>query len=180
MLYIIMEQVNLPREVGALSWLSTFTNKNTTSLYRSVLRKFLKVQYNEGELEELANRYISDTRDVEADIQEFFKAIKEKSPKSIQVQLSIVRTFLIENRVAVDELVWKRLKRRSKGNGSSTNERHSLTSDQLGLFFGGLVIASPVGAYYYSVSFFLTTLPIVLRMKYAYWLNISSSRVIGA
>jgi integrase len=105
-----------------------FNSKNTFIAYRWSLKEFFKVIYNAeieeiSEMEELANRYFSEKRNYEEDIEKFFISIKDKPPKTIRLMISAIRTFLIENGIELKEAFWRRLRKRIKGTRALTIDK---------------------------------------------------------
>lgn len=108
-----------------LRYLSQYTSKQTVKNYISTLRSFFTAIYGEcDDLDTCANQYFAEQRDVETDVQQFFIACKGKAPTTIQLRLSGVRTFLLENHVELSQLFWRRLRRRIKGS-------HPITMDKV-------------------------------------------------
>jgi len=106
-------------------FLNMFSSKNTIIAYRWSLKEFFKTIYNVEveeitKMEELANKYFSEKRNHEEDIEKFFTAIKDKPPKTIRLMISAIRTFLIENGIEIKEAFWRRLRKRIKGKRALT------------------------------------------------------------
>lgn len=116
-----MKRANLAN-IKALSYLSTYTNEGTVGLYRGVLRKYFTAIYGSDDLSQ-ADKYVNEERDYETDVRTFFTTIKNKPPNSVRLHMSAIRTFLGENRIRVDDIVWKRLRRRVSGSGAITAVR---------------------------------------------------------
>ena len=106
-----------------LDFLKTYNSKKTISTYKFALRTFFKVIYREGSLEELSERYFKEQRDYEKDLQTFLAQIKDKPPKTVNLLLSATRTFLLENKVELSQLFWKRLRGRVKGSKAWTEDK---------------------------------------------------------
>jgi integrase len=107
-----------------LHYLRQYTSKQTVKNYVSTLRSFFTALYGKcDDLDICANRYFAESRDVEADVQQFFIACKGKAPTTIQLRLSGVRTFLLENHVELPQLFWRRLRRRIKGSRPITMDK---------------------------------------------------------
>jgi len=66
-------------------------------------------------LEENANAYLSQKRNYEEDLKAYFISLKGKPPKSVDICLTAVKMFLMENGVELPALFWRRLKGRRKG-----------------------------------------------------------------
>ena len=106
-------------------FLQMYRSRNTVKAYRWALTEFFKSVYGENEhrLEEHAERYFSEKRDVERDIQNFLAAINDKPPKSIRLCLTAVRTFLLENDVELPAKFWRRLIKRVRGSRALTLDK---------------------------------------------------------
>jgi len=107
------------------SFLRMYPSKKTVSTYRWALNEFFKVVYgeNEGKLEQHAERYFTEKRNVQGDIENFFVAIKEKPPKSVRLMLAAVRTFLVENDVELPQKFWRRLRVKVRGSRALTLDK---------------------------------------------------------
>jgi integrase len=113
---------------NSLGYLETYSNKNTLASYRNVLGKFFKIIYGDKDISQ-ADKYVSEDRDYEADLQTFFIAIMEKTPKTIKHNLAVVKTFFIENGINIEERKWRSLIRRIQGKGAVTKV-HVPTPDE--------------------------------------------------
>ena len=103
-----------------LEFLKQFESKHTIRAYRFGITVFLRGVYGEGSLEVLSEKYFSEKRNHEKDLQDFFVTIKERPSKTINLLLSVVRTFLIENKVEFSQLFWRKLRGRIKGSRALT------------------------------------------------------------
>jgi hypothetical protein len=106
-----------------LKYLKTYSSKNTTKLNRWAIQSFLNTIYDDGDLEELAHRYIQEKRDIPQDIENFFAGIKNRAPTSIRTMMSILKVFLMENNIELPQKFWKKLSRRVNGKRSRTEDR---------------------------------------------------------
>lgn len=104
-------------------FLNQFSSANTIRVYKLALRGFFQTVYPELSLEEAAEKYFSDKRKVEQDLDNFFVQIKNRPPKTVRVFLSAVRSFLIENEVELPERYWRKLRSRKKGTRALTMDR---------------------------------------------------------
>jgi len=106
-------------------FLKMYSSANTVRAYRWALVEFFKTVYGEDEsrVEELAERYFSEKRDYEVDIQNFLVAIRGRPPKSVKLMIAAVRTFLVENGVELPQKFWRRLRGRIKGNRALTLDK---------------------------------------------------------
>ncbi|MEM3760224.1 MAG: tyrosine-type recombinase/integrase [Candidatus Bathyarchaeia archaeon] len=107
------------------NFLKMFTSQNTVRAYSWSLTEFFKTVYgeNEGKLEEHAERYFSEKRDYEQDIQRFLVAINGKPPKTVRLMLTAVKSFLIENDVELPAKFWRRLIKRVRGSRALTLDK---------------------------------------------------------
>lgn len=82
------------------NFLSSYHSKNTRLAYEQALGQFLKNLYGESsDLDASAERYFTEKRDCEKDIEEFVDSIRGLAPKSVKLKIAIVKTFLMENDV---------------------------------------------------------------------------------
>ena len=109
--------------MSRLDYLTTYSSKKTVESYKYGLKTFFNVIYGEGTLESNAERYFQEKRDYEKDMQTFLAHIKERPPKTIGLLLSGVKVFLMENKVELSQLFWKRLRRRVKGSRAVTEDK---------------------------------------------------------
>lgn len=110
-------------EVKGIGFLNEYTAKSTVKVYKTIIKKFLKTVYGEGQLETVASDYFRQEHDYEEDVKRFFITIKDNPPKSIQQNLSIVKMFLLENKVEFDQAFWRGLRRRFKGTRAVTVDK---------------------------------------------------------
>ena len=106
-----------------LLYLDTYSSMSTVNNARYALRLFLQSVYGEGNLEQLATRYIKEEPDPRKDIQNFFSEIKHRPPASIRVLISHTKTFLLENEIEIPQRFWRRLSRRIKGTSARTQDK---------------------------------------------------------
>jgi len=106
-------------------FLDLYDSPNTVRVYKRALTKFFHVVYgdNEAGLEQHGDRYFTETRNIQEDIQSFFVSIKDNAPKTRRLMLSAVRSFLMENDVELKEKFWRNLRRRIKGTRALTVDR---------------------------------------------------------
>ena len=107
------------------NFLKMYRSKSTVGTYRWALTEFFKSVYgeDEGKLEEHAERYFSEKRNYEQDIQNFLATINNKPPKSVRLCLAAVRTFLIENDVELPAKFWRRLIKHVRGSRALTLDK---------------------------------------------------------
>jgi len=107
------------------SFLSMYKSKKTVVAYKSHLKRFFSHVYGVEikDLEAAAERYFSEQRDYEADVQSLLTAIKDKPHFTVRSILTAVRTFLVENDVELSEKFWRRVRRRIKGSRATSEEK---------------------------------------------------------
>ncbi len=107
------------------AFLKMYRSENTARTYRWALTEFFKTVYgeDEGKLEQHAERYFKEKRNVEEDIHSFFASIKGKPPKTVRLMLAAVRTFLVECNVELPQKFWRRLRVRIRGSRALTLDR---------------------------------------------------------
>ena len=106
-----------------LKYLETYDSENTVKAYKQALNVFLSNIYGEGEITKLATRYLRETRNYETDLQDFLAEINGRPPTTVRLYISAVRTFLIENKVDLPQIFWRRLSRRVKGSMARTIDK---------------------------------------------------------
>jgi len=109
--------------MSELKYLETYGSKNTVKTYKQTLKVFLRNIYGDGELANLASKYIHEKRDHKTDIQNFLAQINGKPPKTIRLYISAVKTFLMENDIELPEKFWRSITRRVKGSMARTLDR---------------------------------------------------------
>jgi integrase len=121
--------------MGKLDYLKQYRSTNTVSSYESALKNFFRMVYkiprkepkekkkDQINLEELAERYFSEKRNYEEDMQNFLIEIKDFAPKTVKLHLSAVRIFLLENKVELSQQFWRRLQGRVKGSRALTLDK---------------------------------------------------------
>ena len=120
--------MNLKSKTGKVSsFLNSYQSKNTKKSYRLAIAQFLQSVYGEkvenGNLDIYAERYLNEERNIESDFLSFLDAIKHFAPKSIQLKLVSVKTFLMENDIELKTKFWRRLNRRVKGSRALTLDK---------------------------------------------------------
>jgi len=98
-----------------LKWLETYSSQSTVRAYKWGLEQFFRALGFKGTLEENAEAYMSQKRNYEEDVKAYFASLKGKPPKSVDICLTAVRMFLMENGVELPAIFWRRLKGRRKG-----------------------------------------------------------------
>jgi len=65
-------------------FLELYRSQSTRNAYKTFLKEFLYTIYpSEGDIDELSERFISEKRDYQSDILQYFKSIKDQPPKTI-------------------------------------------------------------------------------------------------
>jgi len=114
------------------NFLQNYDNTGTRKNLWNGLNKYFQCLYEEAtseNLEEMANKYFSEKRDYEKDIQTFLKSLNGSAPLTIKLKLSNIKTFLIENNVELPEKFWKKIRRRIKGSRALTLDRIPTSSE---------------------------------------------------
>lgn len=99
----------------SLQFLQTYSSKSTVKVYKWALKGFFSVLGFKGDLRESARIYLSQERNYEEDVAKYFMSLKGKPPKTVDISLSAVKMFLMENGVELPALFWRRLKGRRRG-----------------------------------------------------------------
>jgi integrase/outer membrane murein-binding lipoprotein Lpp len=99
----------------SLKWLETYSSPNTVRAYKWGLEQFFECLGFKGSLEENAEAYMRQKRNYEEDVKTYFASLKGKPPKSVNICLTSVKMFLMENGVELSALFWRRLQGRNKG-----------------------------------------------------------------
>jgi len=99
----------------SLKWLETYSSSNTVRAYKWGLEQFFKCLGFKASLEENAEAYFKEKRNYEEDVKTYFASLKGKPPKSVNICLTSVKMFLMENGVELPALFWRRLQGRNKG-----------------------------------------------------------------
>ncbi len=99
----------------SLKWLETYSSPSTVRAYKWGLEQFFKALGFKDSLEENARAYLSQKRNYEEDLKAYFVNLKGKPPKSVDICLTAVKMFLMENGVELPAIFWRRLKGRRKG-----------------------------------------------------------------
>jgi len=110
--------------MGRLDYLNQYSARTTVKNYKIALKDFFQVIYGKREpLEPLAEKYFSEERNYEEDIQRFFVFLKNRPPKTIRLKITAVKTFLVENDIELKEKFWRRLSKRIKGTRAVTIDK---------------------------------------------------------
>jgi len=101
----------------SLKWLETYSSPSTVRAYKWGLEQFFKALGFKGSLEENAEAYFKGKRSFEEDVKTYFIQLQKAKtpPKSVDICLTAVKMFLMENGVELPAIFWRRLKGRRKG-----------------------------------------------------------------
>ena len=97
-------------------FLEDYPSSSTRNAYKAHLNKFFNA------IEADPEQYFDNGRDYEQDVKTFWKAIIDEPPCTRNMRISCIRTFLIENDVAIKTKVWKNFRKRAKGNRPVTQD----------------------------------------------------------
>jgi integrase len=104
-------------------FLDLYPNAYTTENYRQSLKHFFRSVYGRGDVDAQGDRYFTEDRDMEADLNAFLNYLNGKPPKTIRLRVAAVKSFLMENGVELSQRFWKRLRGRVKGSRARTVDR---------------------------------------------------------
>ena len=107
-------------------FLSQYSSQITVKNYRTALRHYFKVFYPNLGLDEAVEEYFKTPKieaEYENDFTKFFITIKDRPPITINVLISIVKQFLLENDVEFSEKFLRRLRRKRSGSGLVSTDR---------------------------------------------------------
>ena len=112
------------KKMGRLDYLKQYESANTVRSYEAALKGYFEMIYKERDgLDGLAERYFTEKRNYEEDIQNFLVEIKALAPKTVKLRLSAVRVFLLENGIELSQQFWRRLRGRIKGSRALTLDK---------------------------------------------------------
>ena len=106
--------------------LDNYENPQTKVNMETAIIQFFKAIYNKvnsEDLEIIADKYFSEQRDYEEDVQNFLKTISSLAPLTIKLKVSNVKTFLLENDIELPQKFWRKIIRRIKGSRALTLDR---------------------------------------------------------
>jgi len=109
-------------------FLNEYKNWNSFRNNRTALKCFFAFIYGESSidldaLDGQAERYFSEERDFEADVSGFLGSLDGEAPKTIRAKISGVRCWLVENKVELGTIFWRRIRRRIKGSRARTIDK---------------------------------------------------------
>ncbi|WXG42639.1 MAG: hypothetical protein WED04_00785 [Promethearchaeati archaeon SRVP18_Atabeyarchaeia-1] len=113
----------------AKSLLNQFSSKATTIQCKHVIVKYLRFVYHGGNPDIKfsedgdAEKYLTENRNYEEDVTNFFSAIKGEAPETVRSTMSGLRSFFKANRVRFDEDFWDTLIHRVKGTDAVTMDK---------------------------------------------------------
>lgn len=114
-------------------FLSNYPNKGTRRLYRSALLLFFDTMYGMkrgrrvtaedlDRYADLSLKYLREERDHIEDLLEFARALQGRPPGTARAYLSVVKEFMVENRIRIEAWDLKRVKRKLPKGGARTVE----------------------------------------------------------
>lgn len=113
--------------MSGLDFLKMYASTKTVKAYQLAIKKYIgsvyKIEIKNGDLEKYVNQYLAENRDHQKDIEEFLVSIKDSPPKSIKLYLAGAKTFLLENKIELPQMFWRRLTRRIKGTRALTLDK---------------------------------------------------------
>jgi len=125
-----------------LDFLKQYSGVSTKRNYKSAYRDLFQVVYGQRDpVEELAEKYVGESREHRQDIEDFLVSLKGMAPKTIRTKITAVRTFLIENDIDINTGFWTRISKRIKGSRALTIDQVP-THEQFRKVFNHLVIAA--------------------------------------
>jgi integrase len=107
-------------------FLSNYQNNNTYNNHRKALTNYFTSIYGKfspDQLDEMGDRYFTEQRDIEQDLQTFMAFMNKYAPLTQRNRMSSVRTFLMENNFELPQKFWKKLLRRIKGSRALTLDK---------------------------------------------------------
>lgn len=98
-------------------FLRLYEGKGTYNVYRWAIGEFFKTVNADSD------HYFTEQRNYEEDIKNFLLSLNGKAPKTVRLMISVVKSFLIENKIELPERFWRRLKSRIKGHRALTVDK---------------------------------------------------------
>jgi integrase len=100
-------------------FISQYESDSTIHCYEQSVKSFVRAIYRENaDLKKSVEEYFAvkkNNEEYEDDVKKFYVTIKDKSPSSIQVRLSVVRSLLIDNHIDLGDAFWRRIRRHKRG-----------------------------------------------------------------
>ncbi len=120
-------------------WLNTYRAEKTKKSYLQHVGIFLKLSIPgmENSLDEAAEEYLESRslKDVEKDVVKYWTYLQKYTPKSQQMRLSVVRTFLEDHDKVLGTSFWGRFSRKLRGKTRAVHQDLVPTSDELRQIF---------------------------------------------
>jgi integrase len=96
-------------------FLAKYEKIETVRTFKWVLGSFCKVIYGDKKnLSQKLERYLTENRNYEKDIENFYISLNGKPPLSKRLMISNLKTFLLDNDIELSRKFWKRLRERNK------------------------------------------------------------------
>jgi integrase len=111
------------------SFLNSYENPGTRRNLEKAIKLFFESAYDNvatetvSNLDEIAEKYFSESRDYEKDIQNFLKSLNGSAPLTVKLKLSSIKTFFIENEIELPLKFWRKINRKVKGSRALTLDR---------------------------------------------------------
>ena len=97
------------------SFLANYEKEKTKKTFVWVLGVFSKSVYGDKKnLDEKMDQYLSEKRDHEKDVEDFYISLNGKPPLSKRLMVSNLKTFLADYDIELSNKFWKRLRERNK------------------------------------------------------------------
>lgn len=110
------------------TFLSKYENEKTIKTFTWVLGSFSKSIYGDKkDLSQKLEQYLSEKRNYEEDVENFYISLNGKPPLSKRLMISNLKTFLAENEVELSKRFWVRLRSRNK----KQNGNRAVTLDEI-------------------------------------------------
>ena len=114
----------------SLKYLTNYSSGSTVGLHRATIRGLLRIAFNipaneEFDLDQKADQYVSEKRDFQDDIVNWFANLQQKKtpPLSMRTEMSAIRVFLSENDIEPPNKFWKKMRNRIQGNRARTQNK---------------------------------------------------------
>ena len=114
------------------NFLENYNNTGTKKNLWNAINKYFQSIYEEATIEnldEIAEKYFSENRDYERDLQDFVTSLNGMAPLTVKHKVSSIMTFLLENDVELPQKFWKKVSRRIKGSRALTLDRIPTNSE---------------------------------------------------
>ncbi|MHA1138418.1 MAG: tyrosine-type recombinase/integrase [Candidatus Thorarchaeota archaeon] len=120
-------------------WLDGYRSERTRESYLQKLGLFLRIPYPDKtiSLDEAVEQYLETRtiKEIEQDVLKFWTTLQKYTPKSQQMRLSIVRTFLGDHDKVLGPSFWNRFSRKLRGKAKVQHKDQVPTSEQLRQIF---------------------------------------------